>query len=191
MHRRQLLIQMLMLGGGSLLGTGRATFAAQSKTLPERALTPTQRALIAQLAETILPQTDTPGAIEAGVPAFVERMVSQWYTPTERKIFFEGLGSLERECQLRFHAGFVACDQAQRVEVLKHFETLESAYRAPQELRSRPDERSPFFFKLKQLTVLGYYTSEIGATQELRYNPVPMHYDGQMKFSDVGRQFAY
>ena len=54
----------------------------------------------------------------------------------------------------------------------------------------KPDERSPFFFKLKLLTVLGYYTSEIGATNELAFNPVPARYDGDVDFAKVGKQWT-
>jgi hypothetical protein len=52
------------------------------------------------------------------------------------------------------------------------------------------DEKSPFFFKLKQLTVLGYYTSEVGGTKELSYNPVPGSYEGDYDFDKVGHQWS-
>jgi hypothetical protein len=58
-------------------------------------------------------------------------------------------------------------------------------------IREAPDEQSPFFYKLKLLTVLGYYTSEVGATQELSYNPVPGRYEGDVDFDKVGRQWSY
>jgi hypothetical protein len=58
-------------------------------------------------------------------------------------------------------------------------------------IRDTPDEQSPFFHKLKLLTVLGYYTSEIGSQQELSYNPVPGRYEGDVDFDKVGRQWSY
>lgn len=184
MNRRQLLLRTVLLSGASLAGArlARAADTQGAMASTTSALDADQSALIAQLSETILPQTDTPGAIEAGVPTFIERVVTEWYTPTERSIFLEGLAALERECRHRFGIGFVDSTATQREQVLLHFESLAA---------KAPGDTKPFFSKLKQLTVLGYYTSQVGATQELRYNPVPGRYAGSVKFSDVNRQYSY
>src|SRR5262245_41879639 len=140
----------------------------------------TQQRMLAELAELILPRTDTPGAIDVGVPAFIDHIVSDWYTPVERAIFTEGLRVV------------AAAGPGQRVAALQSLEQQASSYvPAPgTSIFGQPDERSPFFFKLKLLTVLGYYTSQGGATSELAFNPVPGRYDGNVEFATLGKQWT-
>ncbi len=135
--------------------------------------------LVVELAELIIPRTETPGAIDAGVPAFIDHIVSDWYTPVERAIFVEGLKVI------------AAAGPSQRVAALQSLERQAASYvpSSGTSVFGKPDERSPFFFKLKLLTVLGYYTSALGATSELAFNPVPNRYDGNVDFATVGKQW--
>ena len=139
-----------------------------------------QQRLVAELAELIIPRTETPGAIDAGVPAFIDHIVSDWYSPVERAIFVEGLRVL------------AAAEPSRRVDTLRALEQQAASYAPPPgtSVFGKPDERSPFFFKLKLLTVLGYYTSEVGATNELALNPVPGRFDGNVDFATVGKQWT-
>jgi hypothetical protein len=188
LRRRDVLIQMALAAGTSLMG--RAAWAASAG--PKSRLTDAQRAMVSQLAELIIPTTDTPGAIAAGVPAFIDQIVSTWCTLQERKIFVAGLTALDAFCRAHYGNAFTACDAQQQSLALTDSERDASAYRSRSGagIFSDTDENAPFFYKLKQLTVLGYYTSEIGATQELRYEPVPGHYDGDVEFSEPGRQWS-
>jgi gluconate 2-dehydrogenase gamma chain len=138
-----------------------------------------QQKLVVELAELIIPRTETPGAIDAGVPAFIDHIVSDWYTPVERAIFVEGLKVI------------AAAGPSQRVAALQSLERQAASYvpSSGTSVFGKPDERSPFFFKLKLLTVLGYYTSAVGATSELAFNPVPNRYDGNVDFATVGKQW--
>jgi gluconate 2-dehydrogenase gamma chain len=138
-----------------------------------------QQKLVVELAELIIPRTETPGAIDAGVPAFIDHIVSDWYTPVERAIFVEGLKVI------------AAAGPSQRVAALQSLERQAASYvpSSGTSVFGKPDERSPFFFKLKLLTVLGYYTSALGATSELAFNPVPNRYDGNVDFATVGKQW--
>jgi hypothetical protein len=154
-----------------------------------------QRAMIETLAGMIIPRTDTPGAIEAGVPHFIELMVSDWYTATERGIFVAGLAQLDEHCVTHAGKPFTQCDTAQQVAALGDAERLAGLYvpeqTEPDIFGRYVDQHTPFFTKLKELTVLGYYTSEVGATQELAYNPMPMRYDGDHDFAAIGRQWSW
>jgi hypothetical protein len=148
--------------------------------------------MVAILSELIIPETDTPGAIEAAVPAFIELIVSDWYTEKERDIFLEGLTALEKYCKKTSGKGFSQCASEEQIAALKWAEKESKSFRS----KARPgdntlSETAPFFLKLKELTVLGYYTSEVGAKQELIYNPMPMKYEGDLNFVDVGRQWSY
>jgi glucoside 3-dehydrogenase (cytochrome c) hitch-hiker subunit len=196
MNRREAIAQIALLAGGSLAsrfaqaalrGTPLHVAPAQSVFTAE------QRSMVERLAELIIPRTDTPGAIDAGVPAFMDQIVTNWYTPVERSIFMDGLASLDAFCVATYQKSFSAGDTEQRTDALTHADESSRTYQSKPDLKIReaPDEYSPFFYKLKLLTVLGYYTSEIGATQELSYNPVPGRYEGDYDFDKVGRQWSY
>jgi len=151
-----------------------------------------QKKMTQVLAEMIIPRTDTPGAIDAGVPHFIELMVSDWYTETERAIYFEGLLSLDVYCQKHFSKAFLKSDAEQRIAALEQAEKEAGSYKVPANkniAKEVEDENKPFFLKLKELTVLGYYTSKEGAQKELRYDPMPMRYD-DMQLSEIGRQWS-
>lgn len=194
MYRRDFLQNMMALGALSV--SPRLVQAVESgvRAPSHNVFDPAQKALCSQLTEIIIPTTDTPGAIAAGVPQFIEFMVADWYTDTERKLFFDGLQALETHCVSEFGANFVNCSTTQQDAALSHFESLAASYQSPPELAftGEPDVNTPFFSKLKELTVFGYYSSEIGATQELKYVPMPMTYRGDATLEDSdGRQYSY
>jgi hypothetical protein len=103
------------------------------------------------------------------------------------------LASLDAFCAATYHKSFNAGDMQERTGALAHADESSRTYQPHPDVKIReaPDEYSPFFYKLKLLTVLGYYTSEVGATQELSYNPVPGRYEGDYDFDKVGRQWSY
>jgi hypothetical protein len=152
-----------------------------------------QRELCTVLSELVIPTTDTPGAIAAGVPAFVEMMVCDWYTSTERRIFLDGLAALEDDSQRIYSAGFLELPEQRQIEALRRQQDIAAQYEPPENelsfLISAEDEHAPFFDKLKELVVIGYYRSEVGARQEMIYNPMPMEYR-DIPFSEVGRQWS-
>lgn len=195
MNRREVLARIALITGGSLASSfAQAALRGAPLHLPpvRSAFTAEQRRMIERLAELIIPRTETPGAIDAGVPVFIDQIVSSWYTPIERSIFMDGLASLDAFCKDAWGRGFAACDTEQQTRALRHAdESSRPEKLVRHKIRDTPDEHSPFFSKIKLLTVLGYYTSEIGATQELSYNPVPGRYDGDVDFDKVGRQWSY
>ena len=161
-------------------------------SINNRVMSDQQRAMCTVLSEMIIRRTDTPGAIDAGVPHFIELMVSDWYTETERAIFLKGLSDLDAYSQSNFGQAFLSCSESAKITALRHMETLAKQYKSSASgmpLAKEVDEHVPFFGKLKELTVIGYYTSEKGATEELVYNPMPMKYD-DIKFVEVGRQWS-
>lgn len=195
MKRRTLLKNSAILLGGIVSSSvTRAVLAGVDGrvAIETPIFTAPQREQCAVLTEIIIPTTDTPGAIEAGVPHFVELMVSDWYTQRERDIFFAGMESLDHYCVENFSRRFLECTADQRIAALEYAEETAQSYQPPEGgslLQAREDEETPFFKKIKELTVLGYYTSEIGAKQELTYLPMPMKYE-DIDFADVGRQWS-
>jgi hypothetical protein len=148
-----------------------------------------QLEVVSTLAEIIIPETDTPGAIAAGVPEFIHQIVIDWYTPAEQQIFLDGLGELDTVAKAHWSAPFGKLDAEQQSRVLAELEPPSEG--DGQGLTTMPAGASgdlPFYLKLKELTVLGYYTSQAAAGTELDYQPVPGHYDGDARFEEVGRQ---
>ena len=148
---------------------------------------------VATLAELIIPTTSTPGAKIAGVPQVIAMMVSDWYTEAERSIFMAGLDDINYYCQQQYKNNFNACSVEQQTQALIHFESIAKAYvstASPSLTMQTSDEATPFFSKLKELTVLGYFTSEIGITQSLAYNPMPMEYKADIPLTDKTKQWS-
>ena len=177
----------LLTGAAALLGAEIAAPLARALAAevppgfaPSRAtFTADQRSLVAAVSERIVPTTDTPGAIAAGVPAFMEMMLADWYEPTDRNEFMQGLGVVEGYARVHYESAFMALTAQQQDAVL----TLAMDGK----IASMP---ANFFQHLRQLVVLGYYTSEIGCKQERVYLPVPGRYDGKYPYADVRRVFS-
>ncbi len=154
-------------------------------------LSEAQFEVVSLLAELIIPETDTPGALAAKVPEFIHQIVIDWYTPTEQQIFLDGLGELDSIAEAHWSMPFRQLDTDQQARVLAEMEPPSEGGFA--NLASMPPGAAgnlPFYLKLKELTVLGYYTSQAAATTELDYQPVPGHYDGDARFEETGRQWV-
>jgi hypothetical protein len=195
MQRRELLKNTaILLGGLASASVAQAVMAGVDGRvkIARPMFSYDQKKMTEQLAEMIIPRTDTPGAIDAGVPHFIELMVSDWYTKTERGIYFAGLLSLDVFCQENFAQDFMACGEGQRIEALEQAEREAENYKPAKSenvIQPEEDENKPFFTQIKELTVLGYYTSSEGAQKELRYDPMPMRYE-DMDLSEAGRQWS-
>ena len=129
-----------------------------------------QHQTIDAIAELIMPATDTPGARAAGVPAFIEVIVGEWYHDDERAAFLRGLADVDGRSQADFQRTFVELAEPQQAAILTGLDA---------ESRAMPRGAPPHFFsRIKDLTLFGYYTSEVGARQELGEVFMPGRYDG-------------
>ena len=171
----------ILLGGEVFLPLAKALAAEEAPgfAASQSQFTPEQRALVSAISERIIPTTDTPGAIAAGVPAFIEMMMADWYAPGDRDEFMNGLGLVDGYASVQYEKAFAELAPEQQDLIL----TLAMQGRI-QALGG------DFFQHCRQLTVLGYYTSEIGCTQERIYVPVPGHYDGRYPYAQVRRVFS-
>jgi hypothetical protein len=176
----------LLLGGavsapaalGVLAGCGADAGGARGAdggAWAPRALTAAQAELVATLAEVVLPETDTPGARAAGVHRFVDVMLAEYYAPDERARFVAGLAAVDARARRARGRPFVRCAPAEQLALV---EALDREAFAPPPPGARPAAPPPFFRTFKELTLLGYYTSEAGATRELRHAPVPGRFEG-------------
>jgi len=194
-QRRDTLKGLLLLGGFGFTAAVQRALAAG--LTPEGSAAGMfdvpARALVAALAERIIPATDTPGAVEAGVVDFIEQIVFSWYTDAERAIFLQGLEDAGAMATTRFQQDFATLDGERQDQLLGELEQRALAVAKPAAFSLQPDldeDLSPFFSKLKELVVVGYYTSEIGATRELRYERMPMVYRADVPLAEIGRAWA-
>jgi len=181
---------------------------AQTTTLSwaPKALTPLQARTLDVVAELIMPATDTPGAREAGVPQFVDRAVFDWCTPADAAAIKGGLDRIEADAQAEHHAPFTALTQAQQIALLERYDAEGRGPRTPAAAIGRgetetglsnqpksavvPPKGPPFFPVLKDLVTVGYFTSQLGATKAVRYDPVPGAYHGCVPLKEIGRAWA-
>jgi hypothetical protein len=207
----------MLLGGATLVGGSALLTACEREWRPVAggpigAFTADDVALLDEIADTILPETKTPGAKAAQTGAFMALMVTDTYEPRDQQIFRDGLRAVDAASQKAHGASFVAATPEQRLAVLEtldreqktHSDAREAARKAvvPTDTSKtaeqfQPDARKQaaagadvgaaaaitadtpthYFRMMKQLAMLGYFTSEIGYTQALRYVESPGRFD--------------
>jgi hypothetical protein len=191
--RRELIQRAAMVLGGTLSSSAVAGVLAGCTATPAPAsgggaqpakfLTLTEAQTVAAVSEQIIPRTDTPGAIDAGVPAFIDRMMAGYYQEKERHILRAGLARIDRDAHQAHGMAFAALTPEQQIELMKVYD------REAFEQNGKGGDKHAFRM-LKELTTLGYFTSEPGATKALKYVAVPGPYKGDIPFSDVGKAWA-
>lgn len=175
-----------MFGAQIFAPIARAAGLASAKDVPAisqgppsvQVFTPAQRALMTALSERVLPTTDTPGAIAAGVPDYIEKLLADWAAPADRVPIVAGLDAIEARCAADYSVSAAEATAAQQDALL----TLAMTDKFP--------GGALFFTAFRQLVVTGYYTSEIGMTQEREYLPVPGEYNGQFLYSQVNKVYS-
>jgi len=178
MDRRQLLQRALVIVGSTAVLGACATLPDAVVAAEPFALTPAQAATLAALADTIVPVTDTPGAIAAGVPAKLEDMLARWAAPAKRTEMLAGLARVEA-----LGGGFTALTPTQRRDVLTPHDadalvvTASAGSGLMALLAGGPTRRDQGYANLRELIVTLYYYSEIGLTQELQWNAIPGRWD--------------
>jgi hypothetical protein len=220
MNRRDAVKSVAFLLGGALSATTIGVFlegCQPSKTSSENLFSADQEKMLAELADTIIPTTKTPGAKAAGVGPFIALMLKDCYPEDAQKIFVKGLEDLEDRSKDQFKNSFVNLTAAQRAQVLGKMrdETVASQKKDKEETTKlqeeeaaklakkpekeragdptaakKPANKSYFFAIARDLTILGYFTSEIGATQAYEYIDIPGRYDGCVDMKPGQRVYA-
>ena len=193
MNRRQFLeFTSLILAGSSLAGNTYSTehqqqlFALGKNFIeqPVNIFTDAQRQLVRNLVETIIPRTDTPGALDAKADHFIELTVAHYMTADERKTFVAGLTELQADIDRQKDKALdTALDKetelTQLMEQLEEQSSGATWYQLGSRVGNGFDSTAPFICQLKELTALGFFMSEVGATQVLRHNPMPGNFEGE------------
>ncbi|MCC7043984.1 MAG: gluconate 2-dehydrogenase subunit 3 family protein [Acidobacteria bacterium] len=169
--RRAALAAGVVLSPAWLPSIDRAGVSAQAT-----ALTATHLALAGAVADRILPRTDTPGASDVGVPAFINLLYREFMSEAERMTLTEGLDRVDAASRGAHGAGFATATTDQQDAVLRTIARAEQA------------QPQGFFRLIRSATILGYFTSEQVGRNVLHYDPVPGRYDACVPLSEVGNR---
>lgn len=173
--RREAVIHLAMLMGTTVVAPRleAATFAPQAHGFSAADI-----ALLDEIGETIIPVTDIPGAKAVGIGEFLAMMVADCYTPEEQQRIKDGIRQLDASYTQRFGATFASGTAANRTTLLNDLDREQREYH-----RTLATGAPAHYFRiLKELTILGYFSSEVGATQALRYAEVPGGFDGNAPY---------
>ena len=199
MNRRELLKLIAVATGGTVIGS---EFLLSGCKNPESAFpmefTEESIAFLDEVAETILPQTQTVGAKAAGVGRFMTVMVNDCYTKEDQEVFHNGLNTLNDACKKMHGHGFMKATAEERKALLISVDEERKDYVKKQaEEKAATDQKKQtmpnhYFQQMKQLAIFGYFTSEKGRNEGLRYTPVPWKYQtidykkGDKSFAGLG-----
>jgi hypothetical protein len=139
-------------------------------------LTQAQVGLVGAIAERILPRTDTPGAIDVGVPAFIDRLYADFMSPAEQKMLLAGLASVEAAAKSSGGQPFTDLPAARQDELLRGIAKAEQ------------EQEQSSFRLIRSATILGYFTSEQVGKNVLLYDPVPGAYESCVPIDKIGRR---
>jgi len=197
--RRELVLRVsALLGGAALVGqsallAGCATGGGQAAAPREGAASATgaalsreRIALLDEVADTILPPTSTPGAKAAGVGPFIAVMVRDTYDATEQRIFSDGLDTLDALAVEMHGHDFLSSGTTERLALVERLDREQFDYTNAR----GPDDPPHYFRMLKELTLLGYFTSEIGCTQAQRYVETPGRFEACLPYAPGEKSWA-
>ena len=209
MNRRELLKMVAAATGSVMIGGEFLLSGCKNPDSAPVAFTEENIAFLDEVAETIIPQTSTAGAKAAGVGRFMTVMVNDCYTKDEQEIFHKGLTILNDQCNKMHKVDFMKATPEQRKQLLisvdketKDYvkkkadnENVQGQKEKQGQERNTNDFKEQsmpthYFQQLKQLAIFGYFTSEKGRTESLRYTPVPGKFQGVIDYKKGDKSFA-
>ena len=186
MERRELLKMITLATGGVLIGGELLLSGCKTNNKSEIFFSEDDISFLDEVAETIIPKTNTPGAKDVEVGKFMTVMVTDCYEAKDQKIFHEGLIKLEDACKKKFNSSFMKISDDQRKEFLIELDKEAKAYQKTK----KETEQNHYFIMMKQLTLFGFFTSKPGATEALRYVAVPGKYEGCVPYKKGDKAWA-
>ncbi len=175
MNRRDALSRVALIFGGTIIGSQAFLTGCKTDGKKEGVFETSDVALMDEIGETILPTTpDSPGAKEAKIGEFMKVYVSDCYTAEDQKIFTEGFNKINDASDKKYNKDFMKLTPDEKHELFVALDKEANDYVK----NKKTEDANHYFTMMKQLTILGYFTSETGATKALRYLPVPGKFDG-------------
>lgn len=192
MNRRDLLKMIAAATGmavvaGDLLAQG---LTATDKVAVEALFSKADIGLLDDIAETILPRTDTPGAKESGAGAQMALIISNCFDQSQRTLVKDGLLALQALCLHRYKQNFQALTAEQKHQILTELDSEAKTQLATAQQNNVPPQPH-YFTVLKQQSIFVFFTSKVGATEVLRYVAVPGRWDGDYPYKKGDRAWSY
>jgi hypothetical protein len=204
MNRRDAIGRVALIMGGAVIGAEFFLSGCKPAGSSDVAdlFTPENTAYLNEIADTILPDTAaSPGAKAAGVGPFLAVMVRDCYTPADQKTFLEGMNKINDAAKTKAGGDFVSLNPKQRTDIFLALDKEQSEYykelykkidadmlkHKSDAAYEEPDQPNHYFRMMKELTMLGYFTSKVGATKALRYVETPGHFDGCVPYKKGDR----
>jgi hypothetical protein len=182
MNRRDAIKSFALMMGGAMVGANAIlTGCAPEDQIVGLEFSPKDIAFLDEIGEAIIPTTDTPGAKATKIGEFMQMMVKDTYNAEQQQTFLDGLNYIKKDFKSSKGKDFMDASVEERTEYLNELKVK----------AANTEEKGPAVVgMLRDLTVLGYFTSEIGATQQLRFIEVPGRYDGCIDYTPGERAYA-
>ena len=213
MDRREALSRVALIFGGTIIGAEAFLSGCKPTPAKEGLFAADDILLLDEVGDTILPTTaSSPGAKAAGIGQFMKTIVTDCYTEDDQRAFTGGISKLNDAAKKKYDKNFMDLTPEQRTEFLTALDKEAKDYN--KELSDRdskmtdeekhqrkntkndgtykrdPKDDPHYFGMMKQLTVWGYFTSEVGATKALRYVAVPTRYEGCIPYKKGDKAWA-
>ena len=186
MNRRDAIEHISLLLGGTIVGSTLFLDGCKSNTGKEAAFSNDDVAYLDEIADTILPPTKTPGAKAAKTGAFMTVMVNDCYEEKDQRIFHEGMQKLNDLSKKTYDKSFMESSSQQKHDLLVKLDKEQKEYTK----NKKKEDPSHYFRLMKELTLLGYFTSEIGCTQARRYIQTPGRFEGCIPYKAGDKAWA-
>ena len=190
MNRREALSSVALLLGGTIIGAemflSGCTNADKKIGYSGLQFSPDDISFLDEVGETIIPATSTPGAKETRIGEFMKTIVNDCYEEKNQKIFVNGMSQLDNASKTKNGKSFLESTPEQRHNLLVDLDKEQKDYTA----NKKPEDPAHYFRMMKELTLWGYFTSELGATKALRYVAVPGRYDGCIPYKKGDKAWA-
>lgn len=191
MNRRDLLKMIAAATGmavvaGDLLAQG---LTVSDKVAVEALFSKADISLLDEVAETILPRTDTPGAKDSGAGAQMAAIISNCFDQSQRTLVKDGLLALQALCLHRFKQNFQALTAEQKHQILTELDT-EAKTLLTKAQQNKVAPQPHYFTVLKQQSIFAFFTSKVGATEVLRHVAIPGRWDGDYPYKKGDRAWS-
>ena len=186
MNRREAISSVALLLGGTIIGADAFLSGCKTKSETVVSFSASDISFLDEVAETILPATGTPGAKAAKVGEFMTVIVRDCYEEKDQKVFMEGLQKLDAASKTKNSKSFMESTPEQRHDLLVALDAEAKEYQK----NKKKDDANHYFRMMKEMTLWGYFTSEIGATKALRYVAVPGKYEGCIDYKKGDKAWA-
>jgi hypothetical protein len=191
MNRRDAIARVGLLFGGTVIGAEAFLSGCKPKRSEEAVswltFSPETIGLLDEVGETILPTTaSSPGAKEAKIGDFMRVIVTDNYEEKDQHIFMEGIPKFNEAAQKKYSKDFMDLDASEKHDLVLGIDTEAKEYTK----NKKQEDPTHYFTMVKQLTLWGYFTSEVGSTKALRYLPLPGKYDGCYPYQKGDKAWA-